>query len=376
MPAPADRAAILDRERRFMRPAGILSIVGVFLIAIGLGLRISSLNADGAADALLELNADDLGGRLLLGAIVSGLGYLCLGAPLTHIFLAARARSERVRNGLVGLAVIGVVFLAIGGVVSSSALSSAADDFAASEAERSSAPAESSPAADAAAEKKDTAPGELGASEDTASGEDEGGAANGETTVEATTTTTETNAASETDSASDSADDAEDAADDRAEDAIKDASGYGIGGIFGLVGTLAFAIGYFYTSLWGMRTGLLTRFWGSLGMACSVVFVLLAQGAPEILFFQELWFAVIGLMLIGFWVGGRPPAWEAGTALPWPARGDAAAVRARDSVEGEGRDVTGEPLDDPSDPRGDDAGDSTNGSPPPSDPPRKRKRRN
>ena len=351
-----------------MRPAGILSIVGVFLIAIGLGLRISALNADGAADALLELNADDLGGRLLLGAIVSGLGYLCLGAPLTYIFLAASARSERVRNGLVGLSVIGVVFLAIGGVVSSAALSSAADDFAASEAERSSAPPESSPAADAAAEKEDTAPGELGASED------EGGAAKGETTVEATTTTTETNAGSETDSAS-SAEDAEDEADDRAEDAIKDAPGYGIGGILGLVGTLGFAIGYFYTSLWGMRTGLLTRFWGSLGMACSVVFVLLAQGAPEILFFQELWFAVIGLMLIGFWVGGRPPAWEAGTALPWPGRREQAAERARDSIEGEGRDVTGEPLDDPSDPRGD-GEDSTNESPPPSEPPRKRKRRN
>ncbi len=364
-----------------MRPVGILSVAGVFLIAIGLALRISSLNADGAADALLELNADDLGGRLLLGSIVSGLGYLCLGAPLTHIFLAARARSERVRSGLIGLSVIGVVFLAIGGAVSSSALSSAADDFAAAEAERSSTPAESSGAADAAAEKKDTEPGELGASEDAAD-EGEGGAARGETTVEATTTTTETNAGSETDSASTSAEDAEDQADDRAEDAIKDAPGYGIGGIFGLVGTLAFAIGYFYTSLWGMRTGLLTRFWGSLGMACAVVFVLLAQGAPEILFFQELWFAVTGLMLLGVWVGGRPPAWEAGKAMPWPGRGDAAAARARDSVEGEGRDVTGEPLDDPSDPRGDDAGggddvgDSTNGSPPPSDPPRKRKRRN
>lgn len=357
-----------------MRPVGILSILGVFLIAIGLGLRISSLNADGAADALLELNADDLGGRLLLGAVLSGLGYLCLGAPLTFIFLAASARSARVRNGLVGLSVIGVVFLAIGGVVSSSALSSAADDFAAAEAERSSTPAESSPAADAAAEKKDTAAGELGAGEATAA--DEAGAAEGETTVEATTTTTETSAGSETDSASTSAEDAEDEADDRAEDAIQDASGYGIGGIFGLVGTLAFAIGYFYTSLWGMRTGLLTRFWGSLGMACAVVFVLLAQGAPEILFFQELWFAVIGLMLLGFWIGGRPPAWEAGTAMPWPGRGDAAAERARDSVEGEGRDVTGEPLDDSSDPGGG-KDESTNGSsPPPTDPPRKRKRRN
>ncbi|MDP9187923.1 MAG: hypothetical protein M3O25_01595 [Actinomycetota bacterium] len=362
-----DRAASLERERRWMRPAGIASILGVLLLAAGLALRITSLNADGAADALLKLYEDDLGGRLVIGAVLSALGFLCFGVTLTHLFLAARARSERVRSGMVGLTVIGVVFLAVGGVIGSLALSAAADDFGPAEAEGERTAA-SDAGAIAEAETKEAASAELGAAQTGA--QPTGGNAQpgkGETTVEATTTTPGETSTGET-STSDSADPEEDA-DDRAEDAIQDASGYGIGGIMGLVGTLGFAIGYFYTSLWSMRAGLLTRFWGSLGMACSVVFVLLAQGAPEILFFQELWFLATGLMLLGFWVGGRPPAWEAGHAIPWTRPGQEAAQGIPDAVEGEGRDVTGEPPD-PGEP--DDG--SENGSPP-SDPPRKRKRR-
>ena len=370
---PADRAVTLERERRWMRPAGIAAIAGVLLLLIGLVLRIGALNADGAADALLKVEGDDLGGKLLISAIFIALGFLCLGFPLTHIFLAARDRSERVRSGLVGLAIIGVASLAISGVMNSIALSSAADDFVASEAER--AAEESSGAADAAAEKRDTKPGELGATEGKAAGQgsaaDGAGAgaaaAEGETTVEPTTTTTETSAS---DSDEDDAEDAEDAADDRAEDAITDASGYNIGAILGLLGSLAFGIGYFYTSLWGMRTGLLTRFWGSLGMACAVIFVLIAQSRQELLFFQELWFLATGMMLLGVWFGGRPPAWESGTAIPWPKPGQDASRTERDAIEGEGRDVTGEPLD-PDEPGSQDGPPPSGGGPPK----RKRKRR-
>ena len=52
-----------------------------------------------------------------------------------------------------------------------------------------------------------------------------------------------------------------------------------------------------------MRTGLLTRFWGSLGMAL---------GAVSFIFFQFalLWFVYLALLLLGRVPGGRPPAWE------------------------------------------------------------------
>lgn len=359
-----------------MRPAGIASILGVLLLAGGLALRITALNADGAAEALLELSDDDLSGRLLLGAVLTALAYLCLAVPLTHLFLAARARAERMRGGLVGVAAVSAAFLAVGGVVSSAALSTAADRFAEAEAEREAAPPEDaasatdSPASGAATAKQD-GPGqgsEPAAGAGSAAGGD-GKGAKGEKTIEATTTGGDGRPA---DGGAATEEDPEQAANDRAEDAIRDSPGYGIGGILGVAGTLGFSIAFFYTSLWSMRTGLLTRFWGSLGMASAVVFLLLAQGAPEILVFQELWFLATGLMLLGRWFGGRPPAWESGTAIPWQKPGDQGPPEEIDTLEGEGRDVTGEALGGGESARPEENG---SGDTPPSPPPRKRKRR-
>ena len=56
-----------------------------------------------------------------------------------------------------------------------------------------------------------------------------------------------------------------------------------------------------YTCLHAMRTGLLTRFWGSLGMAL---------GAVSFIFFQFalLWFVYLGLLLLGrVPAAARPP---------------------------------------------------------------------
>ena len=88
---------------------------------------------------------------------------------------------------------------------------------------------------------------------------------------------------------------------------------------FGIAGQLGFVVGMFYTSLYAMRTGLLSRFWGSLGMAL---------GAVSFIFFQFalLWFVYLGLLLLGRVPGGRPPAWAAGEAVPWPTPGEKAAA--------------------------------------------------
>lgn len=80
-------------------------------------------------------------------------------------------------------------------------------------------------------------------------------------------------------------------------------------------GTLGLVVGVLYTSLHAMRVGLLTRFWGTLGMALGVS--LLFLGLLGVLLF----FVVIGLIIAGWWPPGRPPAWKAGEAVPWPAPG-------------------------------------------------------
>ena len=69
-----------------------------------------------------------------------------------------------------------------------------------------------------------------------------------------------------------------------------------------------------------MRAGLLTRFWGSLGMAL---------GAVSFIFFQFalLWFVYLGLLLLGGSPAATAPGSQAKPRLAEQRRGDAAADR-------------------------------------------------
>jgi hypothetical protein len=107
--------------------------------------------------------------------------------------------------------------------------------------------------------------------------------------------------------------------DEAASNAIAEASTRGIATGFGLGGRLGLAIALLYSCLYGMRTGLLTRFWGSLGMALGVAALLLRVE------FTMIWFIYFGLLLLSRLPGGRPQAWDAGEAVPWPTPGEKAA---------------------------------------------------
>jgi hypothetical protein len=114
-------------------------------------------------------------------------------------------------------------------------------------------------------------------------------------------------------------------------------------------GTLGLVVGVVYTSLHAMRVGLLTRFWGSLGMALGVSVLFL--GMLGLLIF----FVALGMLIAGLWPGDRPPAWEEGRAVPWPAPGAEHEREADDAdspadpdefaatIEGSGTEVAEEP---------------------------------
>ncbi|MBA2546407.1 MAG: hypothetical protein H0V15_05940, partial [Solirubrobacterales bacterium] len=93
-----DRAEILERERRFSRPAGIAAILGSVLTIAGLFIRGLALEGDSTSELLLDAATGDSDGQLMLGAVVSGLGLILLAIPLTFLFVATRDRSERVRG--------------------------------------------------------------------------------------------------------------------------------------------------------------------------------------------------------------------------------------------------------------------------------------
>jgi hypothetical protein len=83
----------------------------------------------------------------------------------------------------------------------------------------------------------------------------------------------------------------------------------------GLPAVLGLVVAMIYIPMMAMRVGLISRFWGTLGMALGVGSALLGLVAFVGLAF---WFAYVGFLIGGWLKAGRPPAWEAGEAIPWP----------------------------------------------------------
>jgi len=116
-------------------------------------------------------------------------------------------------------------------------------------------------------------------------------------------------------------------ADDVAQDIYLDQSSANIASGLRFAGQLGLTFIIAYTSLYAMRTGLMTRFWGTLGMALGVGVLLI--GPPALLGF----FLAISLMVARFWPGGLPPAWDEGREMPWPKPGEQPAPAPGDEGE-------------------------------------------
>jgi hypothetical protein len=272
-------------ESEWFVRTGLLTFLGVALL-IAAAIVIASVSGDG--DAELLLSAHEHSGDVTLSGILQAVGFLALIAPLYFLFRAAAARSDRVRRQMVGLVVAAPIFFAISAVLSATATNEAADRFVAGEAKSTMTAKEA--VSDCASELKDLGKQEFTEEFDT----------KGKTPRQDCVATG--------------------VADDEASNAISDASTRGAATGFGLGGRLGLAIALFYTCLWAMRTGLLSRFWGSLGMALGVAALLL------LVQFTVIFFIYLGLLLIGKLPSGRPPAWEAGEAIPWPSPGERAAA--------------------------------------------------
>jgi hypothetical protein len=111
------------------------------------------------------------------------------------------------------------------------------------------------------------------------------------------------------------------------------------------LGRFGLALALVIISLNAMRTGLLTRFFGVLGILSGLLLVLPID-QPGII--RSFFLIALGLMFLGKWIGGRPPAWETGTAQPWPSQQEA---RERRAALARGEDPDATPAEDPSDPR-------------------------
>jgi hypothetical protein len=279
------KAETLERESRWAVPVGIASIVGIILLIAAQPLGVGG---DGQAELLREVDADR--GSVLLSGLLQTLGFLLLTLPLVYLFRAVAARSDRVHRQLIGLVVAAPLFLALSAALTIPATYEAADTFLAGEADSTLSKQEAKE--DCVEERRDEdagflleeyepAKGEspLRACEDRKAEDNEAANAQGETFF------------------------------------TPIAAGLGMAGILGFIVTL------FYTGLWAMRTGLLSRFWGSLGMVAGLAFVMGPLSTVT-----AVWFVYFGMLVLGVVPGGKPPAWAAGEAIPWPTPGEKAAA--------------------------------------------------
>jgi hypothetical protein len=301
-----NKAEILKWEGRWFLPAGLATLAGIALV-VGSAFAIGDVNGDGNAELLRS--AYEHSSSVTLAALLQAAGFVFLVVPLLFLFKAAAARSDRMRYQLIGLVIAAPLFLSVAAVLNSVATNDAATAFVAGEAK----PGITTKAAasDCQAEQKDQGAKEFGEEYDGAS------------PPAALQRCAETKVA-----------------DEEATNAISEASTHGAAIGFGFGGRIGLAFALLYSCLYAMRVGLLTRFWGSLGMALGVAALLL------LVQFTMIWFIYFALLLLGRLPGGRPPAWAAGEAIPWPTPGEKAAA----SLE------ASEPIDPPDSPSSGDGG--------------------
>ena len=319
------RREILRWESQWTVPAGIVTFVAV-VVLVAAAIVVGAVSGEGEAELLTS--AKEHASNLTLSAVLEAVGFVLLVAPMYFLFRAASSRSEKMKKQLVGLAIIAPLFFAVSAGLNAVSTSEAADSFVNGEAKSTLTRPE------AAKECRSDLKSE--------------GKESFEEKWEATGKT--------------SAQDCEETkiADDEAENALSEASLRGASVGFGLAARIGLAVALFYSCLWAMRTGLLTRFWGSLGMALGVAALLL------LVQFTMIFFIYFGLLLIGKLPGGRPPAWAAGEAIPWPSAGEKMATE-MEPKDGDVIDVDAVEEEPPAENNG--HGDPGGG------PPRKRKRR-
>jgi hypothetical protein len=92
-------------------------------------------------------------------------------------------------------------------------------------------------------------------------------------------------------------------------------------GFVGLLAALALAVGMAAVMLGAMRVGLLPRWMSILGIFAGLFFLPFFSSATLELI-TAFWMVAMGILLMGRWPNGDPPAWAAGEARPWPSQAE------------------------------------------------------
>jgi hypothetical protein len=333
-----------------MRRVGLIALVGGFIVAASVVLQQVGLNVPSGKSSAEQLVFEHAHkSRLVYTSSLQALGVMLFVAPLVFLFRSASGRAQRMRGAFLPLIVLGPLAFGLGLAISSVGSTKASDKFHTQEpaaVERARQQAEQAQATQSKPVQK---------------GKTSGANATGSTAIATTTPTTTANTTTGTGSTTinlngttttvptpitpDQA--GSNVRENLADHINKHTTLVIVGGLISTLGVLALVFGMIYTNLWTMRTGLLTRFWGALGMAFGLFLIIpIFPPIPGLV----LWFASIGLMFLRLWPRPLPPAWDAGEAVPWQRAGDdlgqspGADQASGGTVEGSGREVSEAPL--------------------------------
>jgi hypothetical protein len=88
-----------------------------------------------------------------------------------------------------------------------------------------------------------------------------------------------------------------------------------------LLAGLAVAVAMGVIMVNSIRVGLVTRWLGVIGII-SAILIFLPIGGATLEVIPSFWLVAMGILYIGKWPNGQPPAWESGQARPWPSRAE------------------------------------------------------
>ena len=103
----------------------------------------------------------------------------------------------------------------------------------------------------------------------------------------------------------------------------------------GLIANLLLGVAFVLVAMHAMRSGLLSRFMGILGVIVGALTAIpILGGAPVV---QLFWLMAMGVLFLNRWPQGRGPAWDAVEEIPWPTAQERREAVAPAESRGAGR---------------------------------------
>jgi hypothetical protein len=337
-----DRERLIERERRWAVPAAVIALAPLVFYIVSIFVVGRAHLVSGSSEAAQLVSLDEHSGTVLITSVIRGIGFLLLPIPILYLFRAAQARNPRVQAAMVGFVFIGPILFGAQGIVQAVGAGQAASDFVKlpSETKRS--------YADYQAQVKQS-PQEIDkvtiyTAADSLEVEQAGGSFYqvGFPSKDESKLAGALDAASidnETDSdAGTGPPDAQASKITSDNGTLQASQGLLFPAVLGLVVMMV------YIPLQALRAGLVPRFMGSLGIALGASMILIL---PIAILAMLAWTGFLGLIFVGRAPGGRPPAWDAGKAIPWPRPGDAPVRESDggDAIEGDATEVGDEEGD-------------------------------